>query len=162
MPACANREVHINKGFKRDIDISFCAHLNSEREKLLTDLKSHGIDVYNENKYGADLVDIYNRSKMVLNIPQGKTGISQRVFEAGACGALVMNKIIDKANALFLNDRHCGGMEWTDIDNLLFNINYVKGFSNQTIQSNFFCSNIHKNHTAKNRLETILRDVIEF
>jgi len=54
-------------------------------------------------KYGVELSWIYNRSSFVLDIrqPQARTGLTQRVFDAGACGVPVLTEWSPELEMLF-------------------------------------------------------------
>src|SRR4030042_1177213 len=54
-------------------------------------------------KYGDDLRKIYNHSSFVLDVrqPQSRTGLSQRVFDASACGIPVITEWSPEIECLF-------------------------------------------------------------
>lgn len=53
--------------------------------------------------YGDELQNIYSKSAFVLDIrqPQSRTGLTQRVFDAGACGVPVLTEWSPELEALF-------------------------------------------------------------
>ena len=53
--------------------------------------------------YGAELRNAYARSAFVLDVrqPQSRTGLTQRVFDAGACGVPVLTEWTPELEALF-------------------------------------------------------------
>jgi spore maturation protein CgeB len=59
--------------------------------------------------YGESLRRVYNHSAFVLDIrqPQARTGLTQRIFDAGACGRPVLTEFSPELDTLFDSQREC-------------------------------------------------------
>lgn len=69
-----------------------------------------GGDIYRgEVSYGEELRRIYNRSGFVLDTrqPQSRTGLTQRIFDAGLCGVAVLAECSPELDDLFDPEREC-------------------------------------------------------
>ena len=57
--------------------------------------------------YGEELRAVYNRSSFVLDVrqPQARTGLTQRVFDAGCCGVPVLTEWTPELEVLFDPER---------------------------------------------------------
>ena len=53
--------------------------------------------------YGEELRKIYNRSAFILDVrqPQARTGLTQRIFDAGACGSPILTEWSSEIETLF-------------------------------------------------------------
>ena len=101
--AC-NHFLYKNLNLPRIYDVSFVGRCYGERQSFIDAIKTHGINVITFGpgwgKGGrvsqADLIKIYNQSKISLNISfassGGKIQIKGRDFEATGCGSLLLTK----------------------------------------------------------------------
>jgi len=101
--AC-NHFLYKNLGLPRIHDVSFVGRCYGERQRFIDTLKKHGINVAtfglgwgNGGRVSqADLIRIYNESKISLNISFASEGdkvqIKARDFEATGCGSLLVTK----------------------------------------------------------------------
>ncbi|OGR02813.1 MAG: hypothetical protein A2284_17935 [Deltaproteobacteria bacterium RIFOXYA12_FULL_61_11] len=64
------------------------------RRELLTRLMARFPRHFVGRAYGEDLVSIFNRSRLILNISVGKD-VNMRCFEAQACGGLLLTNRVD-------------------------------------------------------------------
>ena len=116
----------------RNLDVSFCGNLNSglhgERNRLLARLAKwgtpkHGRAVHLRQAFGADYVQVLNRSKLVFNYSiRGEANM--RLFESMATGAVALvEESNQEVGILFQENRHYfryapGGLE-ERLDSLL-------------------------------------------
>ena len=97
----------------KNIDICFLGTVhNDERYMYLNYLKQNGINIYisggqrQANLTAEQYADITRRSKMVVNFPYSPSGGDQlkgRIFEATACGSLLLERENEKIKS-FYND----------------------------------------------------------
>ena len=167
LPSWTGSDMFFDKGMERDIDISFIGSFNDERIKMLQHVKYNFLDkklFFDDNTYGETYVDILNRSKIVLNFAQGNSGVSQRVFEATACGALVLTNYVKELEDLFIV--YIGDMELNEIscfknsDSLVKQIKYLLGDENymQIVAKNGQRRTM-KEHLVQHRFKQILEDI---
>ncbi len=95
----------INKGLfrplsvEKDIDICFVGTATKERVGLIDYIRSNGFkvihygsDTENGSIYLEDLVKLYCRSKIVLNLNQSAVGFSDRVFQVMGTGTFLLSE----------------------------------------------------------------------
>jgi spore maturation protein CgeB len=100
-----NHFLYKNLNLPKIYDVSFVGRCYGERQEFVETLKRQGIKVttfgqgWDENSTRvsqADLIKIYNQSKISLNISfaskEGKIQIKGRDFEAPGCGSLLLTK----------------------------------------------------------------------
>ena len=97
-----NAWLYKNYNRERDIDVSFIGSCHSDRKEFIDHLKAAGINVKtfgkdwenSERISQAGLIQIYNRSKIVLNLSAvshgSKIQVNARDFEATGCGAALV------------------------------------------------------------------------
>lgn len=93
---------------ERDIDVLFAGTLSPHRKKLL-DIACGRFNVtVCSNLFHGDLVSLYNRSKIILNIHfTPLRNFECRVMEALGCGAFVLTERLDPED-LLLDGEHLG------------------------------------------------------
>ena len=99
-----NHFLYKNLNLARTLDVSFVGRCYGERKNFVDAIKRHGINI---STFGlgwgsgrrisqADLIKIYNESKISLNISFSSGGnriqVKGRDFEAVACGSLLLTK----------------------------------------------------------------------
>jgi len=101
--AC-NHFLYKNLNLPRIYDVSFVGRCHGERQSFIDTIKRHGINVTtfgqgweNGGRVSqADLIKIYNQSKISLSISFASSGdkiqIKGRDFEATACGSLLLTR----------------------------------------------------------------------
>lgn len=116
--------LHNNTSLDRDIDVSFVGNIYEVPRDIVNNLDlSQGFDFHFYGKlegglthswkpyhkgivYHKDLYKIYNRSKIVIEdtAPFNRGTVNLRVFEAAACGALIIANETPGIEELFGND----------------------------------------------------------
>lgn len=106
LPLCADETIHHNKNITRDIHCSFVGNLDGKRKTLFEKYKKEfNIQLYT-GKTPEEINEIYNHSIMVINVA-ARNDLNMRVFEAMACGALLVTQFIpDGLLELFTPGKH--------------------------------------------------------
>ena len=99
-----NHLLYRDVGMRRIYDVSFVGRAHGERKEFIEALMKHGIPVkcFGEGWEGSsrisqtDLIKIYNKSKIVINMSRASTGgkikVNGRDFEATGCGAMLLTQ----------------------------------------------------------------------
>ncbi len=106
----------------KDIDIVFIGTLTPRRKEILEELgKSFNIAVV--HALGEDMVSLFNRSKIVLNIHSygWYLDTETRIFEALGCGAFVITEKLSEENP-FISGKHL--IEVENIEEMKEKISY--------------------------------------
>jgi len=92
-------QVHYrHENVKRDIDVLFIGAVTRRRRRILNDLQKH-VTVAVKSAFGSELVDLFNRAKIVLNIhAEDVLDTETRIFEATGCGAFVLSEALSDDN----------------------------------------------------------------
>lgn len=160
MPSWTGTDMFYDKGLKRDIDICFIGSFNEYRIRMMNTVKYFFKDkqlCFKEGIYGDDYADLMNRSKIVINAAQGSSGVSQRVFEASACGAAVFTNYNKDLYDLFNEDEI---VCWNNFDDLVNRLKlYFDNKDNIKIlgERGKTCT-IH-NHLAQHRFKQMVKDI---
>jgi glycosyltransferase involved in cell wall biosynthesis len=105
----------------KSIDVVFVGRANSRRRRFVRRLEDNGIDVVchgggweNESIYRTDLVELYQRSKVILNLqgfPPEKqgSGFSIRVFQAMGTGSFLLSEHCPDLENVFERGEH---LDW--------------------------------------------------
>tara|TARA_R100001530_G_scaffold127782_1_gene97147 strand:+ start:5605 stop:6501 length:897 start_codon:yes stop_codon:yes gene_type:complete len=164
MPSWTGQDMFFNNmNSVRDIDICFIGNFNEYRIKMMNTVKYHFKNrklCFKQGVYGHAYSDLLNRSKIVINAAQGESGVSQRVFEAGACGAAVFTKYSDDLMDLFNEDEIIG---WYDFDDLIKKLRYYFDNPhkiNSLADRTYNC--VMNNHLAQHRFKKMLKDIDEW
>lgn len=99
-----DEELHVpDLTIKKDIDILFLGNITPRRKKIIEKLKRlFPIEI--RKAYGKEMVHLFNRSKIVLNIHASKElDTETRVFEALGCGAFILSEPLSKENPFIPN-----------------------------------------------------------
>ena len=91
---------------KKKYSVVFVGNLLDRRKKYLENLKASGIDVYITNVYMNELNELYNQSKIVLNIhAEDYLDTETRVYEVLGSGSLLLTEKLSSENP-FKNNEH--------------------------------------------------------
>lgn len=102
LPHAIDKEYFVNKAgnFERDIDVAFVGDIKRKSYSFRKYIVENVLPLFNCNDYNHyygwdEMIDLFTRSKIVLNIPRDDylVDANLRVFEATASGALLMNLI---------------------------------------------------------------------
>jgi len=114
--AC-NHNLCRDLGMERIYDVSFIGSKHSNREEFVNKLRENGINIKCFGKGWSDterisqagLIEIYNQSKIVLNISSDSAGkkiqVNARDFEATGCGALLLTQDSPAIRECFDNEK---------------------------------------------------------
>lgn len=96
LPYACDLEVHRDFEMNRCFEVGFVGHTNlavqQDRLQLLSELSQrYRMNDFSKPAYLHDMAKIYSQSKIVVNIPN-RGGFNMRVFEAMACGALLLTE----------------------------------------------------------------------
>lgn len=145
-------------------DVVFVGNKNKKRSRIVKKLLDNEIDVVcygkgweNNPIYLNNLVEVYNSTKIVLNINQGN-GFSVRVFQVMACGAFMLTEYCSDIKKIFKKEKH---LDWfNSYDDLLWLVEYY--LKNDTIRNNIAKNGheyVHKNFTWKGVMEKIITKI---
>ncbi len=100
-----DEETHKPQETKKDIDVLFVGNVTPRRKKILNKLsKDHHIEIC--KSYGKEMVTLFNRAKIVLNIHAAEElDTETRVFEALGCGAFLLSEPLSQENP-FIPGKH--------------------------------------------------------
>ena len=164
MPSWTGQDMFFNNiNPVRDIDICFIGNFNEYRLKMMNTIKYHFKDrklCFKQGVYGHAYSGLLNRSKIVINAAQGVSGVSQRVFEAGACGCAVFTKYSDDLQELFNEDEI---VSWVDFDDLINKLEYYFGnphLINSLADRTYNC--VMNNHLAQHRFRVMIEDICDW
>ncbi|MDQ7062670.1 MAG: glycosyltransferase [candidate division KSB1 bacterium] len=159
LPLAAAPEIYHKQFLEKKYDVVFVGNLYPNRKTLVERL-SKKFDVKVFQAYNEEAAQIYNQSKIVLNLGIGRTGIQQRVFEVLLCGAFLMTNEIPKEGRLFEDRKHLVYFNENNIEELI--AYYLEHEDErERIAENGYRLAMQK-HTYRNRLEKLLRDQFVF
>jgi len=164
LPSWTGVDFFNRRFIERDFDICFIGSINEQRQEMLDKVTQVFFDknlYFKKNVYGNDYVYLLNKSKIVLNLAQGKTGTSQRVFEAAACEAMVLTNWIDESEQLYEGDKEV--VYWNDLDELIQKLElYLNSEDKRKSIANAGFIRTIKDHLAGNRFKVIFDDIKNF
>ena len=148
-------------------DISFVGRCYGGRKEFIELLREHGINIrtFGQGWEGsgrisqADLIRIYNQSKIVLNVCKSSRGdkiqIKGRDFEVPGCGSLSLTQETEEIKEFFEPGNEI--VTYKDIDKAIQKIKYYLKHEKELnrIADNGYIR-ILREHTYKKRLEKIL------
>jgi hypothetical protein len=96
LPFACDLEFHCDYQVERKYEVSFVGYVNQaeqqERLQLLTELSQrYHMNEFLKPTYLQEMAKVYSQSKIVVNMPN-RGGFNMRVFEALACGALLLTE----------------------------------------------------------------------
>jgi len=157
LPLATDPEVYAWKNIdEKKYDVSFVGNVYPNRRKLLDRLKSK-FNVYETKAYMNEMVDIFNRSKIVLNLAVGKSGYPLRVFEALGCRSFLLTNEIDPKFRIFEDRKHL--VYFTD-DNIEELIEYYLEHDDEreAVAQNGY-QEVIDNHTFEIRMSKVIKDI---
>ena len=116
-----DEELHKRITTDKDIDILFVGSILDRREKILKKLSAHyNVKIY--KAYGKEMSELFNRSKIVLNIHAEEfLDTETRMYEALGCGAFIISEKLSSENP-FIPNKHY--IEVETFDDMKNKINY--------------------------------------
>jgi hypothetical protein len=107
LPFGCDPEIHRNLATERIFDVGFVGHLTIDRRKILERLARHfRVNDYDRTCPPEEMAEIYSRSRIVFNRPV-RRDLNMRVFEALACGSLLITERIGNGqDELFADRKH--------------------------------------------------------
>ena len=164
MPSWTGDDLFYDKKLERDIDVSFVGSFNEYRIKMMNTVKYYFKDkhlCFKEGVYGDEYVNLLNRSKVVINAAQGLvSGVSQRIFEATACNALVITNYCEELFLLFNKDQI---ISWKTLEEMIKLLNFYLDNDNirEDIAMRGFTQTIG-NHLVQHRFRKMIADIEEW
>jgi len=98
LPFACDLEIHHDHEIERSLDVGFVGNTNQatqkDRQLLLIELsKAYKMNDFSKPAYLHEMAKVYSQSKIVVNMTN-RGGFNMRVFEAMACGALLLTEDI--------------------------------------------------------------------
>lgn len=123
LPLAAASDQHRDLGLTRDLDVVFVGSLDPSRHldrvRLLERLSRRFRVHCQENVWGEDMARLFSRARIVFNKSVGGD-LNMRVFEAMACGAMLLTDRIDAGlDDLFEDRRHLVTYRERDLEDLV-------------------------------------------
>jgi hypothetical protein len=146
-------EVHYPmENIEKDIDVLFIGNMLNRRKKWLDEIKKHCSLYIANGVYGADMIKMVNRSKIILNIHSEEfLDTETRVFEVLGCRGFLLSEKLSE-DSPFVNNEHL--VECTDLSDM---INKIKYYLNNENEANKIAKQGYteaiKKHTYKKRAE---------
>lgn len=129
LPHGVNTDIFYNKKIKRTTDVGFAGKFYKRKNRIEFIKKLRGQTEFNfamseKPIYFEELSNFYNCCKIVVNDSQ-MDELTMRMFEATACGALLLTRDIECLDTIF---KKSGEMQeivtYTDNDDMIRKINY--------------------------------------
>ncbi len=148
-------------------DVVFIGTIREERKKYLDFLEKNGIQVEtfgkkakHEHIFGKDLREVNGKAKIILNFNTtiNKTSFSSRVFEAMACGALLLTEWCKDLESLFKNKEE---LVWFSTPQECLDLNryYLKNPTERKKIARRGFEVITRSYTWKHVVEKILKHI---
>lgn len=84
---------HVGETSGKTVDVLFYGLMNDRRRKILDDLRKQGIHVETANRFGEELAQLLQRTRVALNIHvTDAPNVETRICEALGCGAAVVTE----------------------------------------------------------------------
>lgn len=158
LPLACHPPVHRELDLPKLHDVCFVGNIYPNRAALLERL-SRRFDLLVTRAYGEGMVRIYNQSRIVLNLGIGRGGVQHRVFEALACGSLLLTNELDPAERLFQDKVHLVYYNEGNIEDLI--AYYLAHPEEREAIARQGREEAIRNHTCVHRIQRILGDVLE-
>ena len=149
-------------------DVSFAGRCYGRREEFIEIIKSQGIKIKTfgqgwnngERISQANLIKIYNQSKIVLNISfsskEDKIQIKGRDFEVPGCGSLLLTKDSEEIRRFFEPNKEI--ITYEDVNDAVKKIKYyLKNETKREMIAKNGYERVMKDHTYKKRFLDILK-----
>lgn len=158
LPAACLPSLHRKLNIAKIHDVTFIGNLYENRIKLLERLAKR-FNVLVKNAFRDEMVEIFNKSKIVLNLGIGQGSIPHRIFEALACGSFLLTNEIPKEDRLFRDRVHLVYFNDQNIEDLV--AYYLAHEKEREAIANRGRAEVLKHHTVRHRMETILKDTFK-
>lgn len=155
LPLAADPEVFKPQEIEKEYDVSFVGNVYPNRRAMLDRLRKR-FNVYETKAYMEEMANIFNRSRIVLNLGIGKTGYPLRVFETLACGSFLLTNEIHPRFRIFEDKKHLAYFNDSNIENLV-EYYLANGEEREAIAKRGHEES--KKHTFELRMERILKDI---
>lgn len=157
LPLACDPAIHRKHDVKKDHDLCFIGNLMpGPRLELVSRLTSLFKKMLVDRRYFEEMAKAYSESRLVFN-RSIKNDINMRVFEAVACGSLLLTNDLS-ANGqeeLFQNEVHLA--TYQEADELLDKVRYyLKQERRREKIANAGLQEAHAKHTYRHRVEKIL------
>jgi hypothetical protein len=141
----------------KDIDVLFVGTLLPRRQKIITEL-ANSFSVTTYSAFGQDMVDLINRSKIILNIHgEDFLDTETRVYETLACKGFLLTECLS-AESPFQDGVHL--VEAKDVEDLKEKIAYyLDRPSNREIIAEAGYQAVIDRHTFKERVHQIKQSI---
>jgi hypothetical protein len=162
LPLACDPEIHRRHDVPKTLDVCFVGHVFAgERSDLLRLIQRRFLNTFVGQRFFDDMARTYSASRIVFN-RSIRNHVNMRVFEALACGSLLMtNDLADNGQAeLFRDGVHLA--VYRDHDDLLDKIAFYLGreASREQIAARGRAEALAR-HTYQHRMETILTAAAE-
>ncbi len=138
---------------KKDIDVLFVGNILPRRRFWLDSLKKY-FNIVEQNAYGRGMTELFNRSKIVLNIhAEDYLDTETRIFEALGCGCFMLSEKLSEENP-FSSGVHL--VEVEDLNEMIGKVDYyLKNDDIREAIASQGYSEVTSNHTYTKRAEEI-------
>jgi 2-polyprenyl-3-methyl-5-hydroxy-6-metoxy-1,4-benzoquinol methylase len=160
LPLACEPTVHRPHPVEKRWDACFVGHVfPGPRADLLELLKRHFPNTFVGQRYFDEMAQTYSASRVVFN-RSIRNDVNMRVFEALACGSLLMtNDLSANGQAdLFQDGKHLA--TYTDVEELLYKVTYY--LAHDTMRERIAAAGrqeVLARHTYRLRMETLLAEV---
>ena len=155
------------KDMKKEIDVIFIGTATPKRKNAIKFLEKNHIKVIcfgkgwkNKPIYLDELVENYQKSKIILNFTRGNVGFSIRIFQAIGTGSFLLSEYCLDLEELFKKGEH---LDWFKSENELVNlINYY--LENDVIRENIAIEGnkyVNENFSWEKIMKRIIHNVKE-
>ena len=148
--------LHRKLDLEREHDVTFIGNIHPNRKPFLERLQQH-FDVLVRRAFMDEMVAILNKSRIVLNLGIGPTGIQQRVFEVLGCGSFLLTNEIPEADRLFEDRKHLVYFNDENIIDLV--AFYLEHDEEREAIAEQGYREAHDKHTLQHRIEQMLKEV---
>jgi hypothetical protein len=163
LPFAVDTSLHNDPNLAKDYEVAFVGNLDlpptrQKRLALLANLEQrYRMNDYRTPVYGDAMMNVYNRTKIVVNIPwSGSGAFNMRTFEAMAAGALLLTQDVGTgSHDLFQPGVHLD--YYTDEADLIGKIDYYLGHEQDRLRiAQTGMQEVLTKHTYQHRAATVL------
>lgn len=160
LPLACDPEIHRPLSVPRQYDVGFVGHLNSatRARRLQLAAQRFSTNDYLQQYPKEQIAEVYSRSRIALNMPIGGD-LNMRVFEAMACGTLLITERIGNGQRdLFQDRRHL--VEYENDQEMLDAVAYYLHHERERAEISERGSDlVRSHHTYQQRCETLLQTI---
>jgi len=157
LPLACDPHVHRKLDLPKLQDVCFVGNIYPNRAALF-DRLSQRFDILVTRAYGQEMVQVYNQSRIVLNLGIGKGGVQHRVFEALACGSLLLTNELDPDERIFQDRVHLVYYTERTIEDLI--AHYLAHPDERETIARQGRAEVLGRHTVAHRIRQVLRDAL--